>query len=300
VPAIQRIASFVGVPPHMVVLGLGIEDLVRTLIMLSCDPGSDDKYLITWQSCAMFALYADIFNVTCIKVETDPDNPPTIDDLIARVNEHKPRLVVLPNPGQPVETCYSPTEVAELAQACSAIDAVLAMDEAYYGFGAPTALSLVEDFDNLLVLRTFSKAFGAAGIRVGFAVGQYRALHPLEAIRLSGEVAGPSLRTVRRLLAHWPDVIEPGIQDVVTGRDWLASRLRVDGFKVVGGKYANHVLVDMGGPQVANLAWKALQEHGVYVRGGMAPPLDRHLLITCGPLHLMEQFYHHFCEGFRN
>jgi histidinol-phosphate/aromatic aminotransferase/cobyric acid decarboxylase-like protein len=92
----------------------------------------------------------------------------------------------------------------------------------------------------------------------------------------------------------WKEVVAPGIADVCKGRDWLRERLKDDGFKVLGGTVANHVLIDLEDRDPALAVWKRLQERGVYVRGGMEPPLERHLLVTCGPVDLMRQFYTEF------
>jgi histidinol-phosphate/aromatic aminotransferase/cobyric acid decarboxylase-like protein len=204
-------------------------------------------------------------------------------------------LLLLPNPGQPVDTCYTVDELRSLAFKCMWNDCVFAIDEAYYGFGAPTALELINECENVVILRTFSKAFGAAGIRLGYAVGSPRAIHPLDAIRLSGEVAGPSMRAAARLLAYYPDEILAGINQVIEGRDWLKASLRKFGYKARG-DWANHVLLDLGSANEMRRICAAMDARGVHVKGNYPPPLDRHLLITAGPLPLMERFLDVFDE----
>ena len=289
-PLIERLAGMLGVNQEQVVLGAGIEDFIRTLILLCCEPGQGFVY--TWPTCAMFDVYAQVFQTKAIKIVTRPDTPPAVSDIASFAKEAQ--LVLLPNPGQPVETCYSLSELRQIATACWNHDAVFAIDEAYFGFGAPSALPLIKDFSNVLILRTFSKAFGAAGIRVGYAVGDERVIKPLEAFRLSGEIAGPSLQIAMKLLDSF-DKVKAGIEEIVDGRDWLRDWLIEYGLDAKG-KYANHVLLDLKSPEKASQMYECLREAGFHVKGGYPEPLANHLLITAGPRSLMQKFLSFFAE----
>jgi len=176
-----------------------------------------------------------------------------------------------------------------IARRCTEIGAVFALDEAYYGFGAATSLNLINEFNNLVILRTFSKAFGAAAIRVGYAVGHPIAIKPLDAIRESGEIAGPSLHAAVQLMRHWATHIVPGIAEITAGRDWLRKALQNLGYEA-DGSVANHVLVKIEQETAAALGAR-LQAKGAHVKFGYPAPLDRHLLITAGPISLMREFY---------
>jgi len=281
----RRLAEFIGFPAENFVAGNGIEDLIRSLVMLSCDPGDGLAY--TAPTCAMFGLYAEIFGARKVEIATSPDHLLTTRD-VCRAMSKGVKLLILPNPGQPVDSCFSLDELRSIARHCRDVGAILAVDEAYHGFGAPTALPLVAEFENLVVLRTFSKAFGAAALRVGFAVGQFTAIQPLEASRPSGELSGPAMATAVAMMNSYQATILPGVAKVIEGRDWLRDQLTEDGFKARG-SFANHVLVKVpgGGFETA----QALRDRHVHVRGSFAAPLDQHILVTAGPLPLMKRFY---------
>ena len=290
-PLYKRVAAHLGVKPEQIVLGNGIEDLVRTLVLLCCDPG--DGFAFTWPTCKMFEIYAEVFQAQPFKIVTDPHKPLTVDDVAAVAWEAS--LLLLPNPGQPVETCFDLDDLRIIASECKKHETTFAIDEAYYGFGAPTALPLVEEFDNVVVLRTMSKAFGAAGIRVGYAIGQQQIIKPLNAIRPSGEIAGPSLRAAARLLASWPDIIEPGVREICAGRDWFRDALLAMGFNAHG-CVANHVLVDLKSVGQMRRVHEELLARGIHVKGNFPPPLEAHLLVTAGPIEMMKEVYAHFIE----
>jgi len=239
----------------------------------------------------MFDIYADRYLARKVRIETDPDRPPTVADIVAKIDDGV-RLVILPNPGQPLDLCFTPDELRPIANRCADVGAVLAIDEAYFHFGAPTALPLLDTFDNVLVLRTFSKAFGGAALRVGYAVGNRMALKPLEAARASGEISGPSLHAATVLMDNWNDYVAYGIHQVAAGRDWLRERLIAEGFKARG-EFANHVLIDMGTAVEAAFVHSCLEVRGIHVRRNAAP-LDKFLMVTCGSVPLMEAFFQVF------
>lgn len=276
----RRIADFAGVDPENAVIGAGIEDFIRSLIILCCDPG--DGFAYTWPTCAMFDVYAEVFSARPVRIETTYDT--TADDIIARLDDGV-RLLILPNPGQPVETNFGLSDMRRIARRCADIGAVLAVDEAYYGFGAQTSLPLVDVFPNAVVLRTFSKAFGGAGLRVGCAIGRGDVIRSLDAIRESGEVAGPSMHIATVLMDEWP-LVEQGIADVCAGRDWLRDRLLADGYEAHG-SVANHVNVRI--PDGAGLV-ERLRVMGAHVRLNQ----DGSVMITCGSVALMQRFYEAF------
>jgi histidinol-phosphate/aromatic aminotransferase/cobyric acid decarboxylase-like protein len=294
-PLIERWAAHLGVPKTRIVMGLGIEDLIRTLVLLCCDPG--DGFAFTWPTCMMFEIYAKVFATKAVPITTHPDVLLTLDQVLQKVDEVK--LLLLPNPGQPVETYFKLDDLRKIAEACHRAGAVFAIDEAYYGFGADTALPLIDEFDNVLVLRTFSKAYGAAGIRVGCALGQERLLQPLEAVRLSGELAGPSMVAATRLLVHWADIVEPGIKEICMGRDWLRMKLIKAGF-TVDGHLANHVLLSLDRYVAATRLQDKLRSRGIQVKARFPKPLDGCVLITAGPMDLMETLFEAIMECQQN
>ncbi len=287
---IEKVAAFAGVAPERIVLGAGIEEFIRTLTFLCCDP--QDVVASTWPSCAMYDLYPQIFGAAHARINTPLDG----DWYAARVIDQIPNsttLVFVVNPSQPVDVCLPVDEMWHVAKHCRDIGAVLAIDEAYYGFGAPTCLPLVDEFDNVLVLRTFSKAMGAASIRVGYAIGQHRVLKPLDAARPSGEIAGPSMHVASVLMDMFETHIKPGIRAVCDGRDWLNRTLNENGH-AAWGDYSNFVLVNMLSDKRAAAVAAKLRERGIFVRYGLPAPFSHCLMITCGSQPLMARFYDEF------
>lgn len=290
---IEKLANFVGVPSDRIVIGAGIEEFIRTLTFLCCDPG--DVVASTWPSCAMYELYPQIFGARHTRVNTPLDGDWNVDRICLQIPLDT-RLFFLVNPSQPVDVCLDLDELRKVARHCRTLGILLAIDEAYYGFGAPTALPLVDEFDNVVILRTFSKAFGAASIRVGYAIGQPKVIKPLDGARPSGEISGPSMHVASVLLDLYDPHIKQGIREVCAGRDWLTRTFNENGHNAWG-HWSNFVLVNMREDAIAKRVAEGLRERGFFVRDTNPPPFAHTLMVTCGSMPLMRRFYDAFEEA---
>lgn len=272
-----------------IVVGAGIEDFIRTLMFLCCDPGQ--KAAVLWPTCAMYDIYAEAFSVDLVRIKPTPG----IEFLMSSFMNQLPsdvKLVFVPNPGQPVETYFTNDQLRALADYCLSIGAVLAIDEAHWGFGAESAFPLVADYENLLVMRTFSKFYGAASIRVGYAVGQKELISALHAVRPSGEIAGPSMAIASILLSHTSAFVK-NARDVVEARDWLCKAIKRRGFDAWG-KYGFSVLIELPSVTDVEAVAEGLKKYGVLVKSGFPPPVDRCIMLACGSMDIARRFLAHF------
>jgi histidinol-phosphate aminotransferase len=284
----ESLSRFFQVPVDRIVVGAGIEEFIRSLFMLCIRPG--DKVAFLWPTCAMFEIYARAFGAEVVRIVTDPDNDLTCDLTCNQIAAQLPddlKLLILANPGQPVDCFYGYAAIYEIARACEARGAVLAIDEAYHGFGALSVIGEVEHHPNMVVLRTFSKAFGAASIRLGFAVAGPVLHRALNAVRQSGEVSALSMHVATVLMDWHERFVAPGNCDVAFGREVLREAANADLGLRARGRWANHVLIEL--PDAQAVAGR-LAERGVLVRAGMPAPLDKHMLVTCGSPALMAEF----------
>jgi histidinol-phosphate/aromatic aminotransferase/cobyric acid decarboxylase-like protein len=283
-PAFQeRLAVFHGVPSARLTLGAGIEEFIRNLFMLA---GGKVAYL--WPTCAMFDLYARIFNLPVQRIVTDPARDMGADEIAAKLDPDV-RLLLLTNPGQPVDVCQPLEGLRTLARWCEVRGATLAVDEAYSGFGAPSGFPLVNEFDRVTILRTFSKAFGAASIRLGFAVSSPKVHAELNGVRQSGEVSSASMAAASVLMDNFGAVVE-SIHATIIGREALAALAAQSGVKTRGSN-ANHLLIDWDWPNDLLKIGQGLWNRGILTKFDFPEPLHHHMLVTCGSPELMVEFW---------
>ena len=287
----EKLARFLGVPEDKVLVASGIDESIKSLLLLCCDSG--DKIVYT-PGYAMYEVYARIFGIDPIAIEYDPTRFTGPQDIIEKTPKDAKALFI-PNPSQPVENCIDLDQLREIAAYCRDNDILFAVDEAYQFFGAPDAIPLIDEFDNMLVLRTFSKAFGGASLRLGYVVGSEKALKPLAAFRLAHEANAFSLHIGSMLLDNFDTFVKGNIDDVCMGRDYLRQTFIENGFPAWG-NVGNFVLVDLGTKERLDAVVGGLREKGIHIRGGLPRSLESQALVTCGGSNLMKNFFEEFLD----
>jgi histidinol-phosphate aminotransferase len=188
--------------------------------------------------------------------------------------------VVIPNPNAPTGRGVLLSEVKEILEANK--DHVVIIDEAYIDFGGESVIPFINDYPNLLVIRTLSKYSSLAGIRVGYALGQKELIDGLNRVKNSFN----SYTIDRLALAGAKAAIEDDTyyremaKKIVTTREQTVKRLQDIGFTVVPSQsnfiFASHTEVD------AEVIFHALRDHGVLVRYFNQPRISNYLRITIG------------------
>jgi histidinol-phosphate aminotransferase len=288
----RRLSRFLDVPKESIVVTSGIDGPIKSLISLCCDPG--DTIAAVFPGYAMYAVYARMFGVKMAPIEYDPERFMEPAELMEKVPTGT-KVLFLPNPSQPVENCFDLHKLEEISALCRKREILFVVDEAYFLFGSPSATPLIDTFDNVLVMRTFSKAFGGASLRLGYVVGSERSLAPLAAFRLAHEASSFSLHAGCILLECFDSHVKPSIDAICHGRDFLRQTCLQSGIKAWGSK-SNYVLIDAVTKTQMESLNQALNEQGIYVKTGFPAPLDHHLLVSCGPIDMMKTFSSALCR----
>lgn len=188
--------------------------------------------------------------------------------------------VIFPNPNAPTGQSVSLENIAQLCRRLP--DRVIVVDEAYVDFGTETAVPLVMDHPNLLVVQTFSKSRALAGLRVGFAIGQPELLAGLERIKNSFNSYPVDRLASAGAIAAMEDRagFEHDRQRIMASRAWVNEQLVALGFNVVPSQ-ANFVFARHPQRDAGELA-QALRDRAIIVRHFRLPRIDQHLRITIG------------------
>ncbi|HCA5311414.1 histidinol-phosphate transaminase [Acinetobacter baumannii] len=188
--------------------------------------------------------------------------------------------VIITNPNAPTSIALSLAEIEQVLQANP--DRVVVIDEAYVDFGAESAVSLINRYENLVVCQTTSKSRSLAGLRVGFAIAQSHLIAALEAVKNSFNSYPIDRFAIAAAVASFEDqaYFEEQCQKVITSREKLVRDLTELGFNVLPSKanfiFATHLQHDAG-----QLAQK-LREQGIIVRYFNKPRINQFLRITVG------------------
>ncbi len=226
---LSLLSSYTGVPPEGLVLGLGGDMVLEKAFQLMVGPG--DRVLAPQPSFSMYRVYAGVNGAEYHGVPLREEGDQWVLDWTVLLEELRrgAKLVALDNPNNPTASLIVPGEgeLVELLEEAGRRGALVVLDEAYYEFSGVTYIGLTEAYDNLLVVRTMSKAFSMAGLRVG-----YGAAHPSLAERLRALL--PPFLPRPSLAAATAALREPGyaariVEAVRREREWLRRRLEMLG-----------------------------------------------------------------------
>lgn len=240
----ERLAKHVNFAPEHISVGCGSVSLCQQLIQITSTVG--DEVLFGWRSFEIYPLQVRTAGATPVPVPLT-DHTHDLDAMLAAITD-RTRLIFVCNPNNPTGTVVAPEALARFVAAVPP-HIVIALDEAYVEYirdpMVPDSFALVRSHPNLVVLRTFSKAYGLAGLRVGYAVGDPdlitalgKVYVPFTATSVSQAAAIASLDAADELLER--------TDAVVAERDRVTAALRAAGYTVPDSQ-ANFVWLPLPG-----------------------------------------------------
>jgi histidinol-phosphate aminotransferase len=253
----RKLARYFRVAPEELLLTNGGDDALRVFFDTFVEPGTD--VLICEPTFPMYRYYAEIAGARIKVLRYGPNMEFPFDETFAALQK-KPRLFFVANPNNPTGTLVSADAVRKLAR--SAPQTVIILDEAYAEFSTESAVRWVRQFPNLFVARTFSKAEGMAGLRLGAVIGRrdslafVRRAMPPYPVNLAALICGVAAVEERKTIDRY-------VRDVKRLRGWFAHELETRGVRVFPSS-ANFLLADFGerGPAF----FKKLARHNILVR----------------------------------
>ena len=285
--AFQReLAAHLGVSEARVVLTPGSDAAFKSLYQAYVRPG--DTVVMLDPSYAMYAVYAQMFGARARPVGFSPTRELDPHGLLTAVTPGV-RLVLLANPNQPTGTSLSDDLLQEVARRAAAVGALLVVDEAYYPFSGHTILPWLDRTPNVLLTRTFSKAAGLAGLRLGVAVGHPEVIATLSKLRAAHEINSLAILCAVQVLSH-PEIIESYVADVQAGSRVLQERLTAMGLTPIPTP-TNFMLVDLGVSKDPVRLVAALRRRRYLIKGPFEYEcLARCIRVTLGPPDIMKRF----------
>lgn len=195
---IDALAKRHGVQPNQILVGNGSNDLTYTLGLAFISPGT--PVVLPRPMFSLWEKVVALYDGQAIEIGPNPDFTFDVATLLHKMAEHAPALTILTSPNNPTGTSFA---FEDLELLVSAAPGVIVVDEAYGEFlDQPSALSLLDRFPNLLVMRTFSKALGLAGVRLGYLIGHPDLIAELFKSRLPFLIDRLAEATALAVLAH--------------------------------------------------------------------------------------------------
>lgn len=197
-----------GISPERVQVGAGSVSLLAQLITAAAAPG--DEVLYSWRSFEAYPVLVATAGATSVQVPNTPDHRHDLPAMLAAITD-RTRVIIVCSPNNPTSTVVTTAEFLAFMAAVPPTVLVL-LDEAYIEFvtdpDAVRGASLINDYPNLVVLRTFSKAYGLAGLRIGYAVGAEYVMDAARAVAIPLSVTELAQRAAIASLQHESELLD--------------------------------------------------------------------------------------------
>ncbi len=234
---VEQIAKNFSVDMSQVLLGGGSSEIIEKVF--HAFGGAWHKVVYPQPSFSMYKIYAKAADAEGIPFDLDEKFNLNVDEFIKKIREVNASLAVVCNPNNPTGNVLTPAQVEKIA---ASIDCAFLLDEAYVEFYGKSAVNLVKRYPNLIVARTFSKAYGMAGARVGYMIAQP------EVTRMINKTFMPYHMNVLTLAAadivyQMRDEFVPRLQMIIAERKRMSERLKkIRGVEIFPSE-ANFILI---------------------------------------------------------
>ena len=268
---VDGFSKYFGVNPECVTAGNGSDEIISVIMNAFLQKG--DKILTLEPDFSMYRFYAEIAECESVKYQKNENLDVNIDDVISLANNEKVRIVIFSNPCNPTSRIITRDDVRKLIKST---DALVVLDEAYMDFADQSLLSEFNDYDNLIILKTCSKALGSAALRLGFAVANKTLTNVIRAVKSPYNVNSVSQALGEVLFAH-PDYIDNCIETVVNSRKELYSailQIKSDKIEKVFETHTNFVFLKV---KNAKQVFEKMKENSIIIRN-----MGDYLRITAG------------------
>ena len=275
----EKLAQVYGVSDRQVLVSNGSDEVLNFAFMAFADQRSPLAFPDI--SYGFYPVFAQLNNIPYTQIPLKEDFSIDHRDYMGIG-----KTVVIANPNAPTGLCLSLEQIEDIVK--SNPDHVVIIDEAYVDFGAESAVSLIDRYDNLLVIQTFSKSRSMAGARLGFGIGNEKLIADLNTIKYSTNPYNVNRMTEFAGVAALEDngYYMENAKTIIRNREWTVQQLKALGFAVLDSK-ANFLFAcsdRIPGQQL----YLELKKRGVLVRHFTKERISNYVRITVGTMEQMQ------------
>lgn len=270
------LSNYIGVPTDNIIAANGSNELMYTILMAIVSRGT--KVLIPTPTFFLYEKIVRILEGELISVLAKSDLTFDVDKILETAKKEKPALIILNSPNSPTGKILSLDDVEKII---SETDAIILVDEAYIEFAdQPSVLQLVKKYDRLIILRTFSKAFSLAGLRIGYLIAQSALCFELLKSKIPFTVNNVSSAAAIKVMQN-KDLISERIQYIRVQKDYLFKELSAIKEIKVFSSHSNFLIFQM--KNNAHALFEKLLSENVLIRDVSSyPMLENTLRVNAG------------------
>lgn len=265
-------------PVNNIFCGNGSDEILS--LIFRCFLSSEDLVLVPYPNYSLYETLAQSHGVPFEYVQSDDNFKIDFNQLLQKESQ----AIFFSNPNAPTGSFY---DINLIYGFCKEYKGLFVLDEAYIDFGGESGIKLISELDNLLVVRTFSKSFSLAGIRLGYVFGSEALIEGFLRMKDSYNVNYLTQMIGYEAIKDY-DYMKTNAEDIMSKRDYLTKKLQELGFNITESKsnfvFATHKTVP------AKEIYTALKEKGIFIRYFNQPRLDNYIRVTIGKRGELDQF----------
>ena len=287
----KKLSKFLKIDSSNVLLTEGVSGAIKN-ILDSIEIDRTTEVILPRPSFALYEVYCKVYGLNAKYYEYDQNFNLKIKDIYKLINKNT-SVVFLIFPNIPVDGNISVEFIKTLAAYLKRKKILLVVDEVYYPFNSKTAMSLIKSFSNIIVMRSFSKAYGLAGARIGYMVSQKSNIETISKTKSGYEANMLSVNALHFVLDNI-SIIKNYVKNVKIGMQFLKKNLQQLEIKYYGGSDSNFIFIDFESIKKAKTIYKKLKSKKLMVRYGFKKPFDQGIMVTGCPLQQMKKFIKYF------
>lgn len=240
-----------------------------------------EKYsniIVPHPSFAMYDVYAKLFNVKIKKINYDKDNELKYNSIFKLIDS-KTSIIFIPNPNMPIEGFLTLNKIEKLAKICDNKKIILFIDEVYFHFNNGSAIKLINKYKNLIIARSFSKAFGLASIRLGYLISNKNNVQYISNSRSGYETNMLSVSVASYFIDNF-DIVTKYVKDIKDGIDFLKKELDKNKIPFTGGVYGNYIFIKLDSIEQVKYINQHLIKKNIYIRIKWPKPYQNHICVS--------------------
>ncbi|SHJ55564.1 histidinol-phosphate transaminase [Paramaledivibacter caminithermalis] len=233
----KALSMYIGVNEENILCGNGSDEILKIIIDTFVDKG--DTVVSHSPSFAMYRIITQIAGGSFLEVEGDKDFSIDINKIINKANENNAKVIFLCSPNNPTGRIISREDIIRVLDNTKSL---IVVDEAYYEFYGETIVDKIDDYERLIVLRTLSKAFGLAGLRIGYGVASKNMIETISKVKAPYNLNSIS-KCIGRIVLDNKEIAFKNIEAIKNERDRLYKELKkIEGIQAIPSK-SNFILI---------------------------------------------------------